>query len=193
MRVIGGSAKGRRLRVPPGRDVRPTRDRIRESLFSILGDAVEGCVVLDAFAGSGALGIEALSRGAGCAVFCDERLECIRAIQENLKQCKLADRAMVFRTSVPEGLPRVRKALAAPCDLVFLDPPYGAEEKGRILEELRRFALLKERARIVFEHSQKDAFAFVPVGFVVERERRYGDTRLTFLNYLPAEEGDDGR
>lgn len=193
LRVIGGSVRGRRLRVPSEKDVRPTQDRIRESLFSILGDTVEGCVVLDAFAGSGALGIEALSRGAERAVFCDEKLECIRAIQENLKKCELTDRAMVFRTRVPEGLSIVRKALAGPCDLVFLDPPYGVEGKEQILEELHRFALLKERARIVLEHSQKDAFACVPAGFVVEDERRYGDTLLTFLNYQPGEEGDDGR
>jgi 16S rRNA (guanine(966)-N(2))-methyltransferase RsmD len=193
LRVIGGSAKGRRLRVPPGWDVRPTQDRIRESLFSILGDTVEGCAVMDAFAGSGALGIEALSRGARCAVFCDEKPECIRVVQENLKKCQLADRAMVFRARVPEGLPRVRKALAGPCDLVFVDPPYGVERKEKILEEFRRFALLKERARIVLEHPHKDAFACVPEGFVVAMERRYGETLLTFLNYQPGEEGDDGR
>lgn len=193
LRVIGGSAKGRRLQVPPGRKVRPTQDRIREALFSILGDTVEGCVVLDAFAGSGALGIEALSRGADRAVFCDEKPECIRAIQENLKRCELTARALVFRARIPEGLLGIRRALSGPCELVLLDPPYGAEGKERILAEFHRFDLLKERARIVFEHSKKDGFACVPAGFVVERERRYGDTLLTFLNYQPGEEGDDGR
>jgi len=193
LRVIGGSVRGRRLRVPPGKDVRPTQDRVRESLFSILGDRVEGCVVLDAFAGSGALGIEALSRGAGRAVFCDERADCVRAIQENLKKCALADRAVVLRTRFPEGLSRVREALNGPCDLVFLDPPYGAEGVEQTLEGLRRFALLKERARIVFEHARSGGFCCVPAGFVVEEQRRYGDTLLTFLNYEPGEERDDGR
>jgi 16S rRNA (guanine966-N2)-methyltransferase len=193
LRIIGGSVRGRRLGVPPGRDVRPTRDRIRESLFSILGDTVKGCLVLDAFAGSGALGIEALSRGAERAVFCDDKPECIRVIQENLEKCQLADRAVVFRTRVPEGLFRVREALAGACDLVFLDPPYGAEGKEQILEEFHRFALLKERARIVFEHGRKDTFAYLPADFVVVGERRYGDTLLTFLNYQPREERDDGR
>jgi len=191
--VVGGAVRGRKLRVPPGRDVRPTQDRVREALFSILGDTVEGSIVLDAFAGSGALGIEALSRGAERAVFCDEKRECIHAIQENLKKCELDGRAVVLRTRLPEGLASVREAVPEPCDLVFLDPPYGAEEKERILEGLNRFALLKERARIVFEHAKRDAFSCVPAGFVVEGERRYGDTLLTFLNYQPGEQRDDGR
>jgi 16S rRNA (guanine966-N2)-methyltransferase len=191
--VVGGAVRGRKLRVPPGKDVRPTQDRVREALFSILGDTVEGSIVLDAFAGSGALGIEALSRGAERAVFCDEKPECIHAIQENLRKCELDGRAVVLRTRLPEGLARVRETVAEPCDLVFLDPPYGAEEKGRILEELHRFALLKERARIVFEHARKDPFACVPACFVLETERRYGDTLLTFLNYQPGDERDDGR
>ena len=191
--MVGGFVRGRRLRVPPGEDVRPTQDRIREALFSILGDTVEGCIVLDAFAGSGALGIEALSRGAERAVFCDEKQECIHAIRENLMKCELDGRAVVFRTRLPEGFARIREALAEPCDLVFLDPPYGMEGKTQILEGLHQFALLKERARIVFEHAQEDAFACVPAGFLVEKERRYGDTLLTFLNYQPGEERDDGR
>ena len=193
LRIIGGSARGLKLTVPRGNDVRPTQDRIRESLFSILGDTVEGCVVLDAFAGSGALGIEALSRGAGRAVFCDENLECTHAILENLKVCAMTDRAVVLRTKVPAGLRRVREALVEPCDLLFLDPPYGMEEKGRILEAFHRFALLNEHARIVFEHPQKDIFSCVPAGFRVEDERRYGDTLLTFLNYQPGEKKSDER
>jgi len=192
LRVIGGSIRGYRLSVPSGEDVRPTLDRIRESLFSILGDTVAGSVVLDAFAGSGALGIEALSRGAKFALFCDENPDCARTIQGNLERCGLMDRAVVLRVKVPEGFSRVRKALAEPCDLVFLDPPYRAEGRGRLLEEFHRFALLKERARIVFEHSPKDTFAFVPAGFDVEGERRYGDTLLTFLNYQPGEKREDG-
>jgi len=192
LRVIGGSIRGSRLRVPSGEDVRPTLDRIRESLFSILGDTVVGSVVLDAFAGSGALGIEALSRGAKFTLFCDENPDCARTIQGNLERCGFTDRAVVLRVKVPEGFSRVRKALAEPCDLVFLDPPYRAEGRGRLLEEFHRFALLKERARIVFEHSPKETFACVPAGFDVEGERRYGDTLLTFLNYQRGEKRDDG-
>lgn len=191
--MVGGAVRGHKLRVPPGKGVRPTQDRIREALFSILGHRVKGCHVLDAFAGSGALGIEALSRGAERAVFCDEKEECIHAIRENLRKCDLVGRAVVLRARLPEGLDKIRGALVEPCDLVFLDPPYGVEEKGRILEGLHRFALLKERARIVFEHAREDAFACVPAGFVVEGERRYGDTLLTFLNYQRGEERNDGR
>jgi 16S rRNA (guanine966-N2)-methyltransferase len=193
LRVIGGSLRGRRLIVPEVVQVRPTLDRIRESLFSILGDAVEGAVVLDAFAGSGALGIEALSRGAKCAVFSDAHPDCVRAVQENLQRCGLTERAAVLRTRIPEGLPGVREALGQPCDLVFLDPPYGAEGKEQLLVEFQEFAFLKERARIVFEHARNDTFSCIPEGFVVHDERKYGDTLLTFLNYEPGEERDDGR
>ncbi len=193
LRVIAGSHRGRRLRVPSGTAVRPTQDRVREALFSILGETVGGCVVLDPYAGSGALGIEALSRGARRALFCDADAACVRAVEQNLRRCGMEDRAVVFRTRVPEGFADVRRLLVEPCDLVLLDPPYGAEQKERILEGLHRFALLKERARIVFEHAQKGAFTSVPACFVVVEERRYGDTLLTFLNYQPGEERDDGR
>lgn len=192
LRVIGGSVKGRRLIVPAAKAVRPTLDRIRESLFSILGDTVVGALVLDAFAGSGALGIEALSRGARSVLFCDEDPDCVRTVQENLARCGLIDKALVRRVKVPEGLSRIRKALREPCDLVFLDPPYGGSAKERLLEEFRRFDFLKERARIVFEHARKDTFSCLPEGFVVEDEREYGDTLLTFLNYVPGEGMDDG-
>jgi 16S rRNA (guanine966-N2)-methyltransferase len=193
LRVIGGSLKGLRLKVPPGGGVRPTLDRIRESLFSILGEKVVGSVVLDAFAGSGALGIEALSRGARHAVFCDERPVCVRTIQENLQRCSLTGRASVLRVRVPEGFPVIRKALAGPFDLVFFDPPYRAEGKERLLAAFDRFALSKEHARIVFEHARKDDFASVPAGFVLEEQRRYGGTLLTFFRHEPGEKRDDGR
>lgn len=179
--------------VPSGRAVRPTLNRIRESLFSILGDTVRGAVVLDAFAGTGALGIEALSRGAKSALFCDENPDCIRVVRENLAGCGLAEKAVVLRAKVPEGLSKVRGVMGESCDLVFLDPPYGGTAKERLLEEFRGLDFLRERARIVFEHARKDIFSFVPEGFVVENERKYGDTLLTFLNYQPGEERDDGR
>lgn len=193
LRVIGGSLKGRRLKAPLGRDVRPTLERIRESLFSILGDWVEEAVVLDLFAGSGALGIEALSRGARWALFCDERVDCVRTVQENLERCALVGRAAVLHVRVPEGLRGIEGVRPELFDLVFLDPPYRAAGKERLLEELHRFAFLRERARIVFEHSQKDVFDRVPACFVLEGGRTYGDTRLTFLSYQPVKEKDDGR
>lgn len=193
LRVIGGTLKGRRLKVPMGGGVRPTLDRIRESLFSILGETVVGSVVLDAFAGSGALGIEALSRGARKAVFCDEKRVCVRTIQENLERCELIGRASVLHVKVPEGLPMIRKGLVEPFDLVFLDPPYRVEGKERLLAAFGQFALSKEHARIVFEHAWKDDFVCVPAGFALEEQRRYGDTLLSFFRYEPGEKRDNGR
>jgi 16S rRNA (guanine966-N2)-methyltransferase len=126
-------------------------------------------------------------------LFCDEKADCARTVKGNLERCGLMDRAAVLRVRVPEGFPKVRKVLGEPCDLVFLDPPYRAEGRERLLEEFHRFALLKERARIIFEHSPKDTFSSVPEGFEVEGERRYGDTMLTFLNYQSGEKREDGR
>jgi 16S rRNA (guanine(966)-N(2))-methyltransferase RsmD len=179
--------------VPQGKGIRPTSERVRESLFSILADVVEGCVVLDLFAGSGALGIEALSRGARYAVLCDEKIVCVRAIQENVKRCGFVGRAIVLHLKIPEELWKIRKGFADPVDLVFLDPPYGAEDKERLLKEFDRFAFLREHARIVFEHSQKDPLLRVPGGFVLEEQRGYGDTVLTLLSYQPGDKRDNER
>lgn len=187
VRVIAGLAKGRRLKVPREPGVRPTQDRIRESLFTILGYPLDGRIVMDLFAGSGALGIEALSRGAEHATFVETNRSCIQVIQENLRLCGFHDRATVLSGDVPEDMPRIARAASRRFDLVFLDPPYTMKGKRRILKELHRFSLLRENARIVFEHSVKDPFPSVPEEFFVEMTRRYGDTTLTFIMYIREE------
>ena len=123
MRVITGSARGRRLKELEGMETRPTTDRVKEGLFNVLQFDIEGRRVLDLFAGTGQLGIECLSRGAASAVFVDKRPDAVKLIRENLKLCDLTDRARVVAGDSMEFLKSVREKF----DLVLLDPPYQAE------------------------------------------------------------------
>jgi 16S rRNA (guanine966-N2)-methyltransferase len=169
VRIVAGSFKGRRLHAPRGRDTRPTADRVREALFSILGP-LEGERVLDLFAGSGALGIEALSRGADTAVFVDSDARAIEAIRRNLDA--VGSDAPVHRR---DALAHLRAASDGPFDLVFLDPPYSSasELAGPLSEALP--AVLSKTARIVSESDKRNPLELT---LPLVDERVYGDTRI---------------
>jgi 16S rRNA (guanine966-N2)-methyltransferase len=171
MRVIAGRFGGRRLRAPPGRATRPTSDRVREALFSILGD-VSGARVLDLYAGSGALGIEALSRGAGEVVFVESARRAADAIRANLRAVGDPD-AIIW---VGDALAYLRRAdPEAPFDLVFADPPYSsATQVGEGLSELLP-PLLTETSLTVTESDKR---APLPLTLPLADERVYGDTRI---------------
>ena len=170
MRVVAGVYGGRRLVAPPGDATRPTSDRVREALFSVLGASVEGARVLDLYAGSGALGIEALSRGAAAAVFVDRARPAIEAIRANLEA--LAIDAVVHRMPARTAL-RTAADRAEAYDLVFLDPPYRhAAELGRELSEALP-AVLAPGARVVSESDRRQPLA---LELPLTDERRYGDT-----------------
>ena len=168
MRVVAGSFKGRRLAAPRGTRTRPTADRVREALFSMLGD-VGGARVLDLYAGSGALGIEALSRGAGSAVFVERDAKAVAAIERNLAAVGIEE--TVVRQDVERFLARADGAF----DLVFCDPPYdsAARVAGPLAEHLP--ALCAEDARIVTESDKRNPLV-LPFPLLVERA--YGDTRI---------------
>ena len=170
MRVVAGELRGRRLTAPPGRSTRPTADRVREALFSILGD-VAGLRVLDLFAGSGALGIEALSRGAREAVFVERSPRAVRAVQANLAALSLE-----ARVERADAVAFLRAAAGdAGFDVVFVDPPYDLA--GRLAVQLAEHlpAILNDDARIVTESDKRDPLT-LPLALV--RERVYGDTRI---------------
>ena len=171
MRVIAGTYGGRELVAPPGRATRPTSDRVREALFSILGD-IEGARVLDLFAGSGALGIEALSRGASAATLVDSAAPATEAIRRNLSALGVG--AEVSRQSVPRFLQAARKR-AREYDLVFVDPPY--RHAGTLGRELTAglMPILAADARVVAESDRRN-----PLGLELELldQRRYGDTLI---------------
>jgi len=170
MRIVAGAFKGRRLVAPPGAATRPTSDRVREALFSVLGPSVQGARVLDLFAGSGALGLEALSRGAATAVFVDRSPRAIAAIAANLQA--LGVDAQVHRMEADAAL-RTALARREAYDLVFLDPPYRhAAGLGRKLSEALA-PVLAPAARVVTESDRRDPIA---LDLPLIDERRYGDT-----------------
>jgi len=175
--VIAGEAKGRRLTGIRSSAIRPTSDRVREALFSALGAAVPGARVLDLYAGSGALGIEALSRGAASAVFVDSDREAVAAIRANLALTGTDDRASVVRLSVASFLAAGRHG---PFDLVFLDPPYAQGPPVQDLEALVAGGLLDGGASVVLETRGPELIPPVE-GLAVVSRRRYGDTTLVFL------------
>jgi 16S rRNA (guanine966-N2)-methyltransferase len=177
MRVIAGRLGGRRLVAPPGRDTRPTSDRVREALFSALAD-VAGARVLDLYAGTGALGIEALSRGATAATFVENARPAVLALRENLATLDLTEHATV----VSQPASRAAGALFGPFDLVLADPPYAkvAEVAATISTLLARGAL-SQRARLVIEHASREP-APVVGGFVARPSRSYGDTIVTIYD-----------
>jgi 16S rRNA (guanine966-N2)-methyltransferase len=172
MRVIAGRYGGRRLRAPKGRTTRPTSERVREALFAMLGD-VEDARVLDLFAGTGALGIEALSRGAGRAVFVECDRAAIAALQDNLAALGLGGEEAQLRCErAEEALRRARKRKET-YDLLLIDPPYGqALQLGPRLSTALA-GVLAPRARVVLERDRRTP---VDLGLALEKERRYGDT-----------------
>jgi 16S rRNA (guanine966-N2)-methyltransferase len=188
MRVIGGMLKKRRLGPVPGRGTRPTADRLRESIFNILGDRVRGAEVLDIFAGTGAMGIEALSRGAARAVFVDNNAAAVSAIRKNLTACGIEALARVIRWDASRNL----NCLGAENNrftLVFLDPPYGAGMILPSLTNLHRCGTLTRGAEIVVEHTPDEPITFpsVPNGaplFSIADRRKYGKTLVSFFEYM---------
>jgi 16S rRNA (guanine966-N2)-methyltransferase len=183
MRVVAGSLGGRRLRAVPGNATRPTSDRVREALFSIIGDRVVDARVLDLFAGTGALAIEALSRGAASAVLVEQAPQAIGVIRANLEALGLERLAAVRRTKVEAYL---RGQRDGPFDLVFLDPPYaiGAGLLAGVLARLERGALAPG-ALVALESSSRAEPPPWPPGMVPDNPRRYGDTALHLATFRP--------
>ncbi|HEV3475011.1 MAG TPA: RsmD family RNA methyltransferase [Actinomycetota bacterium] len=172
MRVIAGSARGTRL-APVPRGTRPLSDRAREGLFSSLADQIPGARVADLFAGTGATGIEALSRGAASALFVDSSAGAVRTIRANLDRTGLAAKADVVRADVARALER----LEGPFDLAFLDPPY-AHPPGDLADVLARLTPLVPGGTIVLTRPRGNATDVIPIHWQIVRLLDYGDTRV---------------
>jgi 16S rRNA (guanine966-N2)-methyltransferase len=190
-RVIAGSAGGRRLVVPPGRGTRPTSDRTREGLFATAGSLLgplDGLRALDLYAGSGAVGLEALSRGAGHALLVESDARAVRAIRANIAELRLPG-AEVAAGKVERVLAE-RPDHAGPYELVFADPPYavGDQVVTAVLESLRDNGWLAREALVAVERESRGGALTWPKGFAPERERRYGEATLW---YAFAQEADD--
>jgi 16S rRNA (guanine966-N2)-methyltransferase len=175
LRVIGGELGGRVLRGPPRSGVRPTTDRVREALFEILGEAVEDARVLDLYSGTGAMGIEALSRGASHCDFVESDSKASEVVRDNLLRTALVDRAKVWPLTVARAMGR----LQGPYDLVVADPPYEYDRAQSELAEVVTRGLLAEEGTLVVEHSQRRSWPEELGGRKQLMSRRYGDTRVT--------------
>jgi 16S rRNA (guanine966-N2)-methyltransferase len=183
MRIIGGELKGRRLAPVKGL-TRPTAAKVREAVFSILGPAVPGARVLDLFAGTGAMGIEALSRGAAGAVFVEDHPEALKGLRRNLADLGLAGRTTVWPLPVAAALKKVA-GRGEVFGLAFLDPPYGGGEAVVALGALASLNLLVPGARVVVEHSRRESLPEACGALRRLEVRRYGDTQVAF--YLAEE------
>jgi 16S rRNA (guanine966-N2)-methyltransferase len=174
MRVIAGEYGGRRLEAPRGLRTRPTSDRVREALFMSLGE-LDSIQVVDLYAGSGALGIEALSRGASFVHFVDSDRNARETLARNLETLGAAGRSKIWPLTLPRGLARLEDELRV-ARLVLVDPPYGGAEACAVLAALGRPGVLGTGARVVVERHQKDELPETAGALVLERERRYGET-----------------
>ena len=178
MRVITGSARGRRLKELEGMETRPTTDRVKEGLFNVLQFDIEGRRVLDLFAGTGQLGIECLSRGAASAVFVDKRPDAVKLIRENLKLCDLTDRARVVAGDSMEFLKSVREKF----DLVLLDPPYQAELLEAAIAHIARHDLLTPHGMMAAEHTADKTLPALSAPYRMGRTYRYGKIAVTIYH-----------
>ena len=172
MRVITGTARGRRLSEPEGMATRPTTDNVKESMFNLIQFDIEGRRVLDLFAGTGQLGIEALSRGARSAVFVDESRAAVQLVRANLALCRL-------QGDVVQGESLGYLRTCGKFDLIFLDPPYAAGLLGPALEEIARFDICREHGIIVAESALETALPALAPPYTLYREYRYGKIKLT--------------
>lgn len=178
VRVISGSARGLKLNTPGDDRVRPTTDRVKESMFNIVQDWVYDSQVLDLFAGSGALGIEALSRGASQAVFCDNSLDSIKIIKSNIEKARVADRSQIVSGDFKRCL-RDMEAKNKIFDMIFVDPPYYKGLFEEVLDTIRSCKILKKDGIVIVEHDAKRPIGQVE-GLEVYKEKKYGITMLTF-------------
>lgn len=174
MRVITGTARGRRLKELVGMETRPTTDRVKEGMFSIIQFEIEGRTVLDLFAGTGQLGIEALSRGAKHAVFVDSRNEAVKLVRDNLAVTKLTDKAQVICGDSQQFI----RGHHGKFDLIFLDPPYGSGLLELALEQIASFDILAPHGIIVAESAVDQTLPELPPPYQMYRTYRYGKIGL---------------
>lgn len=182
MRIIGGQARGRRIGTLRGMRLRPTADRVKEALFNILSRDLTGARVLDLFAGSGSLSIEALSRGAASVLLVDSSREAAGLIERNLAQLGFLDRSRIWTKPAGSALRRL-SAQDSNFDLIFIDPPYDAGWLGKVLASIDAGKVAAEGGIVVAEHSRREQVAPRYGALALVDQRSYGDTCLSFFEY----------
>jgi 16S rRNA (guanine966-N2)-methyltransferase len=180
MRIIAGTARGMKLKAPRGEAVRPTAGRVKEALFSILGPRVIGAVVLDLFAGSGAVGIEALSRGAEHCIFVEISKSHQEVIRDNLQRTGLSGQARLLGMDAAAALKLLSREKRR-ADLIFIDPPYRSDYIPKVLQAVTRYRMLTDSGLLVIEHSAQ--VTKWTEKFPEYKQKKYGDTRLSFIDW----------
>lgn len=180
MRIITGSAKGAKLKAPRGLETRPTTDRVKESVFNILSATVVDAKVLDLFAGTGNLGLEALSRGAKEAVFVDRRAESVAVIKENAEHTKLLEYVKIYKWDVHSALDQFDQS-GQNFTMIFCDPPYNRGFVASVLKKIDAGMQLVDQGIVVIEHSQHELIAENFQTLVIRRTEKYGETLVSFL------------
>ena len=183
MRIISGTSRGRKLSTMRGRALRPTSDRVKESIFNILGGEIEGKVILDLFAGTGNLGIEALSRGARRAIFVEKGKDALKVVQRNLLQCGFLEQSEIIPGEVNQAIGFLQER-GESFDLILMDPPY---EKGWVQKTLDRLIsnpIHHEGSIMVIEHSRRESLPEKIEGLHIIRHRKIGDTVVSFLQAI---------
>lgn len=179
MRVIAGSARSLPLKTPEGTDTRPTTDRIKETLFNMLQGDIPSCVFVDLFSGSGAIGIEALSRGASKAYFVENASKAVSCIQHNLTFTKMQERAVCLKQDACSALNSIHEKSV---DIIFMDPPYDCGLEKAVLSVLRGMRYVTEDTLIVIEAAKDADFAWTEeLGFSVKREKCYKTNKHVFV------------
>lgn len=179
MRIIAGRARRLPLKTPPGVETRPTSDRIKETLFNMLMPDIPGCVFLDLFAGSGQIGIEAVSRGAKKAYFVENGREAFACIADNVRFAKMTEETVLLKKDVYTALYGIHEKEA---DIIFADPPYEGGHYEKLLSVLRDRAYVTENTLIILEADLRQDFGFAQeYGFAVEKEKRYKTNKHVFL------------
>ena len=186
IRIISGVYKGRRLKLVPSASVRPMQDKVKGALFNVIGDRLRGSVVLDGFAGTGSIGLEALSRGAEKCVFVDEFFPSVKVIKQNVAKCGAEEKAVVLHREFNRAVIDLAKQ-GVRFDLIVLDPPYRLLEERNPLRVIRKRGLLKPGGLIVLRHYYKIK---PKVGdFTLERRLKLGDDILALFGALPGTPG----
>lgn len=175
MRIISGEARGRKLKEPQGMDTRPTTDKVKESLFNIIQFELEGRRVLDLFAGTGQLGLEALSRGAEHCTFVDMRREAVALVRENIQLCRFESQVRVVQEEAQAFL----RSCGEKFDVIFLDPPYKTDLLKQCIEKIAAFDILREHGIIVCESGMDWSVPTLTPPYELGREYRYGQIKLT--------------
>jgi len=185
MRIITGDFKGKKIEMPVGYDIRPTTEKVKEALFSIISSHVYDSVCCDLFSGTGNLGLEALSRGAEKCYFCDSSMDSINLIKRNIENCKAEEWSEILPGDFEKTLTRLYER-GEKIDVFFVDPPYKKGLYERCFELIREYELLNEDGIILAEHETKDAFPEEIMGFRKVKDRTYG--RICLSLYEASEE-----